>query len=243
MKRFLIALQFLTVLPVRIKSKVEKNDFGASLLYFPLVGLLIGLLLVLGAFIFSSFPSLIKAAIILIISIIITGGIHLDGLADTCDGFYGHNPKEKILDIMRDSRIGTMGVAGVVSILLLKFSLIASFPEGLLWKTLLLSAVFSRWAQVMACFSSSYARREGKAKYFIELAAKKEFLLSSLFTLALFGVFMKLNGLILFVVSLLPTFLFMQYMKKRIGGMTGDTIGALSEFAEVTVLLSAFLIR
>lgn len=240
MKRFLIALQFLTILPVKVKSKVEKNDFGASLLYFPLVGFLIGLLLVLSAFALSSFPSLLKAAIILIISIIVTGGIHLDGFADTCDGFYGNNPKEKILEIMRDSHIGTMGVAGVVSILLLKFSLIASFPEGSLWKTLLLMAVFSRWAQVMACFGSSYARQEGKAKYFIEHATKKEFFVGFLFTLALFCVFLKLNGLILFFASLLSAFLFMQYIKKRIGGMTGDTIGGLSEFTEVTVLLSAF---
>jgi len=242
MKRFLIALQFLTILPVKVKSKLEKNDFGASLLYFPLVGLLIGLILALSAFSLFSFPTLLKAAIILIISIIITGAIHLDGFADACDGFYGNNPKERILEIMRDSRIGTMGVVGIVSILLLKFSLIAGFSEGLLWKILLLMAVFSRWTQVMACFGSSYARQEGKAKYFIEYAASKEFFIGFLFTLALFCVFLKLKGIILFSASLLPVFLFMQYMKKRIGGMTGDTIGGLSEFAEVTVLLFAFLI-
>lgn len=243
MKRFLIALQFLTIFPVRVKSKIEKNDFGASLLYFPLVGFLIGLLLVLSALALSSLPFLLKAAIILIISIIVTGGIHLDGFADTCDGFYGNNSKEKILEIMKDSRIGSMGVVGIVSILLLKFSLIASFSEGLLWKALLLMVVFSKWIQVMACFGSSYVRREGKARYFIEYATKREFFVGFFFTLILFCVFLKLKGLILFFVLFLFVFLFMQYIKKKIGGMTGDTIGGLSEFAEVAVLLSVFLAR
>lgn len=240
MKSFLIALQFLTILPVRVKPKIENKDFGASLLYFPVVGLLIGLLLGLSAFVFSFLPSLPKAAVILIASIIVTGGIHLDGFADTCDGFYGNNSKERILEIMRDSRIGTMGVIGIVSILLLKFSLIASLPKSILWRSLVLMATFSRWAQVMACFNSSYVRPEGKAKYFIEHATKKEFFLSFLFALTLFCIFFKIKGLILFFTSLFPTFLFMQYMKKKIGGMTGDTIGGLSEFAEVTVLLFAF---
>lgn len=244
MRRFLIALQFLTILPVRVGPKVEEKDFGASLLYFPLVGLLIGLLLATSNFLFSFLPQSLKATLILLISIVITGGIHLDGFADTCGGFYGsNNPKEKILEIMRDSRIGTMGVVGVVSILLLKFSFIASLPENILWKTLILMATFSRWAQVLACYSSSYARKAGKAKYFIEYTTKKELFIGFLFTLFIFYLFLKLKGFVLFFVSFLFTFLFLQYIKKRIGGMTGDTIGALSEFAEVSLLLFAFFIK
>ena len=183
LRKGLIALQFLTIFPVKIsaeggsapdgKSDIKEKDFGASLLYFPLVGLLIGLILALSAFLLFPLPGIIKGATILIISIIITGGIHLDGFADTCDGFYGNKPKEKILEIMKDSHIGAMGVIGIVSLLLLKFSLIASFNERLLWKALILMVVFSRWVQVMACFSASYARQEGKAKYFLEYATKK----------------------------------------------------------------------
>ena len=253
MKLFLIALQFLTILPIKIpagggsapggKSEINEKDFGRSLLYFPLVGLLIGLLLVGSVFLFSFLPLLLKSALILIFSIIITGGIHLDGFADTCDAFYGNRPKEKILEIMRDSRIGVMGAIGIFSLLLLKFGIIASLSDALLWKALILMAVFSRWAQVLACFDSSYARQEGKAKYFIEYATKKELFIGFFFTLALFCLLSKLKGLILFFTSLLPTFLFLQYIKKRIGGMTGDTIGALSEFAEVSVLLLTFFIK
>ena len=245
MKRFLIALQFLTIFPIKIKSEIKEKDFGASLLYFPLIGLLIGLLLSLSAILLSFLPflsALLKGALILSISIIITGGIHLDGFADTCDGFYGNRPKEKILEIMRDSHIGSMGAIGVFCLLLLKFSLIVSLPEGFLWKALIMMSVFSRWSQVMACFSACYARQEGKAKYFIEYVGKKELYLGALFTLVSFCLLSGLRGVILFFSSLLPAFLFLQYIKKRIDGMTGDTIGALSEIAEVTVLLLALFI-
>ena len=253
MRRFLIALQFLTIFPVKIsakgarlpdgqrfasgeKSEIKGKDFGASLLYFPLVGLLIGLLLCLGAFLFSFLPALIKGAIILIISIFITGGIHLDGFADTCDGFYGNRPKERILEVMRDSRIGAMGVIGIVSLLLLKFSLIVSLPERLLWKALIEMAVFARWSQALASSISCYARQEGKARYFIEYAGNKEILLATLFTLGVFFLLLKMNGLILFLASLLPVFLFINFTKRKIGGMTGDTIGATNEIAETGLL-------
>lgn len=241
MKRFLIALQFLTILPVKVKSRVEEKDFCASLLYFPLVGLLIGLLLLLSAFLLSPLPSLLKGAIILIISIIVTGGIHLDGFADTCDGFYGNRPKEEILKIMRDSHIGVMGVVGVASLLILKYSLIISLPQNILWKSLIMMATFSRWAQSFACFLSRYVRSEGKAKYFIEHKSKIGFLIGSIFTIVLFLLLAQLEGAAVLAVSILPVLLFMSYAKKKIGGMTGDTIGATSEIAETAALFFALI--
>lgn len=237
MKKFLIALQFLTIFPVKVQSEIENKDFGASLLYFPLIGLLIGLLLAVSTFLFSCLPEFLKATLILLVSIIITGGIHLDGFADTCDGFYGNRPKEKILEIMRDSHIGVMGVIGIAFLLLLKLSLIIALPDGILWKALIAMTVFARWVQALACSTSSYVRREGKAKHFIEHACKRNVFIGGIFTLALFLLLIQLKGLILFFLSLLPVFLFLSYMKKKIGGMTGDTIGAVSELSEVTILL------
>mgnify|MGYP001559407118 FL=1 len=243
LRKGLTALQFLTIFPIKIKSEIKGKDFGASLLYFPLVGLLIGLLLSLSALSFSFLPSLVKGAIILILSIFITGGIHLDGFTDTCDGFYGNKPREKILEIMRDSRIGAMGLIGVVSILLLKFSLIVSFPEILLWKTLIVMSVFSRWSQGFACLEACYARQEGKAKYFIEYARPRDVFVGGIFTLGLFLLLMSLKGAILFFLSLIPVFLFLCYIKKKLGGMTGDTIGAVNEIAEVCVLLFGLILN
>lgn len=236
MKRFLIALQFLTVLPIKIKSEIAEEDFGRSLLYFPVVGTLIGLVLSGAALLSGFLPNPVAGVLILIISIVITGGIHLDGFADTCDGFYGPRPKEKILEIMQDSRVGTMGVVGIVCLLLLKFTLMVSVPQNALWKLLITMTVFARWSQTLACCTSHYAREEGKARCFVEYAGKTELLAGSIFTLILFLLLMKLEGVILLVLSFLSVFLLINYVKKKLGGMTGDTIGAISEIAEVVVL-------
>jgi len=237
MKKFLIALQFLTILSIRIKSEIKEKDFGESLVYFPVVGALIGLIITFSLFIFSSLPQLVTVTLILIILILITGGIHLDGFADTCDGFYSNSSKEKILEIMRDSRIGTMGAIGVVCLLLLKFTLLISIPREILWKSLIMMTIFARWSQALACFLSNYPRKEGKAKYFVEYAGLKELLIGGLFTVISFLLLMKIEGLILFILSLVFIFLFINYTKRKIGGMTGDTIGATSELAEVAVIL------
>ena len=236
MKRLLVALQFLTILPIRITSEIAEEDFGKSLRYFPLVGMLIGLALSGVASLSSLLPNPVVAVLILIMSIVLTGGIHLDGFADTCDGFYGPRSKERILEIMRDSRVGVMGVTGVFCLLALKCTLIASIPHNVLWKVLIMMTVFARWSQVLVCCTSNYAREEGKAKYFVEYAGKKELLVGSIFAVVLFLFLMKLKGLVLLVVSLLPLLLFMNCVKRKIGGVTGDTVGATSEIAEVAVL-------
>lgn len=241
MKRFLIALQFLTVLPIKIKSEIAEEDFGGSLLYFPFVGTLIGLVLAAMVLLLDFVPMPVVGVLVMIISIAITGSIHLDGFADTCDGFYGQRPKEMILEIMRDSRIGTMGVVGLVCLLLLKFTLIVSTPEKNLWKLLIMMTVFARWSQVLACCTSDYSREEGKGKYFVEYSGKAALLIGSVFTVILFLLLMSLKGIILFVLSLLVVLLFINCSKKKIGGMTGDTIGATSEIAEVVVLFCGLI--
>lgn len=236
MKSFLLALQFLTIIPVKI-SGIKEEDFGKSLYYFPLIGTLIGLLLVLISLVFNFLPSSVVAVLILIASTIVTGGIHLDGFADTCDGFYGNRPKEEILRIMRDSHIGAMGVIGIVCLLLLKFTILAGLPKEILWKSLIMMIVFARWAQSLACFVSNYARQDGKAKRFVEYSDQKGVIAGGLFTLALFLLLIGLKGLVLFVISLSLMLLFINYAKRKIGGMTGDTIGATSEIAEALILL------
>jgi len=242
MKNFLLALQFLTILPIKIKPKVKEKDFGRSLQYFSIVGMLIGLILSITAHAFGFLPSSVVSIIILIVYTSITGGIHLDGFADTCDGLYGGHSKEKILEIMRDSRIGVMGVIGVSLLLLFKFSILAAIPKGALLRALILMPAFGRCWQAFSCFASKYAREQGKAKYFIEYATRREVLFTSIATAILSVLLFQINGLILLAVSSIPTFLFMQHIKGRINGMTGDTIGAINEMAEVSMLFFALLI-
>jgi len=242
MKRFFLALQFLTILPIKVKPKLEKEDFGKSLLWFPFVGALIGIILSLSVFFLSFLPKGVIAALILIESIIITGGIHLDGFADTCDGLYGFSTKEKSLEIMRESRIGTMAAIGVALLLLLKFSLFASIRQELLWKYLITMAVFARWAQAWSCFSFPYAREEGKAKYFVEYAGKRQLIIGAIFTLAFFILLWGVKGLVLFLSSFFVIWVLANYIYRKISGMTGDTIGAVNEVAEVSALLFGLIL-
>ena len=241
MRAFLIALQFLTILPVRIKKGVKNSDFGRSLTFFPVIGLIIGITLAFLGGISGSMPHLFQSALILIASIVLTGGLHIDGLADTCDGLYGNRSREKALEIMRDSHVGAMGVLGIVSILILKFTMIAGMPDYLLWRGLILMSVFSRYSQVFACAVSTYARNEGKARHFIEHAGKGSIFIGGAVTLAVFILLAGFKGFVIFCANLFIIFLFIQYIKKRIGGMTGDTIGAASEISEAAVLASVLL--
>lgn len=241
MKKFLIALQFLTIVPVKITAGIKDQEYGQSLIWFPFVGMVIGLALVLALFCFGFLPPLVTASVILTVSFIITGGIHVDGFADTCDGLYAGTTREKALAVMRDSRTGAIGVAGIVILLLLKFSLIATTPWGLLWRALLALSVFSRWVQTLCCYMADYPREEGKAKNFIEHATLKGIISGGMMTLGIFLLLMGLKGVVIFMSSLVPCVFFIKYITKRIGGMTGDTIGAASELAEVAILLCVML--
>jgi adenosylcobinamide-GDP ribazoletransferase len=235
-KRFRVALQFLTVWPVSIRSPLTPADLGGSLRYFPLVGLLLGLALAGATLLLGFLPRPVVAVLLLILSIALTGGLHLDGFADTCDGLAGLRPREKVLEIMRDSRVGVMGVTGVFCLLALKGVLLASVPAQILWRLLILMTVFSRWSQVLVCCTSRYARAEGKARFFVEYAGRNDLPAASV--VAAVAILFLLHWRVLLVLSLsvLPLVLFLMYVKRRIGGVTGDIIGAANEITEVAVL-------
>jgi len=237
MKYFLIALQFLTILPVKIKTEVKEADLGRSLVYFPIVGGVIGIFLAVISLIFGFLSRDISIVMVLIASAVLTGDLHLDGFGDVCDGFFGARDKEKVLNLMRDSRIGAFGVIGLLSLFLLKFVLLLNVPQKTLPAMLIVMVMFARWIQVLACYKFDYVRTQGKAKGFTEGADKKGLVIATCFLLiaglGLGGVKM----LVILAFASLPVIFFMYYVKKRIGGMTGDTIGGASEIAELSFLL------
>ncbi|MBU1853752.1 MAG: adenosylcobinamide-GDP ribazoletransferase [Candidatus Omnitrophica bacterium] len=237
MKNFLIALQFLTSIPVRIKN-IDENKVSSS--YFPLVGLLLGLILI-GAnrFLwFLGFEQFFINIILVILLIILTGGIHMDGLADTMDAFLSRKGKDEILRIMRDSRIGTMGVLSLVSIILLKIAFISSISLDLKEPSLILMCVFSRWSLVLSMFLFPYAREEGKAKIFVRNINIKVFIFSTVITILCAFMFWRVSGLVTLAVVALSAYIAGRAISERIGGITGDTLGAINEFAEIAVLFN-----
>ena len=235
MNTFLAALQFLTVVPVRIDF--TGDDIGRSLPKFPLVGLLIGLtaaalygVLGLGA---------VQAVLMVIFMGGISGGLHLDGLADTADGMLSSRPRDRILEIMRDSRIGTMGALALMAVLGLKVATLVSVEPHAGWRAVFLAPVAGRCALVIAMHLLPYARPEGGlAAIFMQHRNNKHVVWSIvtivIFSLLLFG----FKGVVVGGVCLAAIWGFSGIVKRKIGGMTGDTLGATCELTETVIFVT-----
>ena len=162
MKSFLIALQFLTVIPVTHSFIASDKQLGYSSLYYPVIGLLIGSLLVLAAFLLANISIQIQAVIILILWVLLTGGLHLDGLADCADAWVGGlGNKQRSLDIMKDPAAGPIAVVVLVLLLFLKWSIIAYILEKQAIEVLLLTPMLGRLAILILMLSTSYIRPTG----------------------------------------------------------------------------------
>ncbi|MBU1122834.1 MAG: adenosylcobinamide-GDP ribazoletransferase [Candidatus Omnitrophota bacterium] len=236
MKHFLIALQFLTTIPIKIKPSLDK--IPQSLIYFPAVGLFLGAILTIFNILLTGIhlPAFLVNVILVVSLIILTGSLHLDGLADTFDAFLSGKPKSEMLKIMRDSHIGTMGVLSLISVILLKIGLLGSLNPAAKNGSLLLMCVLSRYVLVFSIFKFPYARETGKAKIFFNNITIKTLSLSSLISLILAVILLKIKGIILFFMLLIFVFLLGKFITKKIGGLTGDSLGAITEITEVFIL-------
>lgn len=240
---FLLALQFLTVIPLRIKDAGEQR-MAESMVFFPLIGLLLGLFLAgLNLLLsFFSFPSLSMNVITVVVLIVITGGIHLDGLSDTADAFLSGRPREQMLGIMRDSHAGVMGVLSLISAILLKVVLLFSIAFFLEANALMLMCSLSRWSAVAAIFFFPYARQEGKAGVFIKGMNLRIFILSSIVAVVAAAVAWQIKGLVILLLVTGLSYAMGKFSTKKIGGITGDTLGAGIEITEIITLLSVFIL-
>lgn len=240
---FFLALQFLTTIALPFKLKSNQKKLSAATLYFPLIGLLLGLILA-AANNFLNFLSIgpLAASVILVtLLIILTGGLHLDGLADTFDALFSRKSSPEMLEVMRDSHIGTMGMLSLVCVILLKISLLYSLPAPAVNLALISMCLLSRYAIVAAIFLFPYAREQGKAKIFFSGINWQIFALASLVSLAYVLAFLKLKGLIIFILVFLFVLFVGKLISKKINGLTGDTLGALNELAEVFALFNILI--
>ncbi|NMA01548.1 MAG: adenosylcobinamide-GDP ribazoletransferase [Clostridia bacterium] len=243
MKGFIIALQFMTRIPLFITIEMDNKDFGRSSRFFPLVGLVIGTILAL-AYYFANwfFPPLVLGALILILEIIITGGIHFDGFIDTMDGILSARPRERVFEIMKDSRVGAHGVTALLCLVLLKFSLLVSLSSSYILFILLLMPVLGRWAMVFCLAFFPYAKPEGLGKIFWEETDKVQWYLITGLIFLLSFIFLPNVFLIIFVITLLVALTPMLLINKKLQGHTGDTYGAINEITEVIFLLICLLV-
>ncbi len=236
MTAFLTALRFLTILPVR--GGLSRPS--ASLSYFPLAGLVIGLLLAGVNYACGLLlPAGVTSALTIAAMAVITGCLHLDGLADSCDGLGGNHTPEERRRIMKDSRTGAFGVVGVVMVLLLKYAALASMPQAKTAAALILMATLSRWAMAYAVVVFPAAFPAGLGGAFKEGSSRRQLVWATVCALAAAAVIGGPAGLAALVLVWLAVALLAACFRRMLGGLSGDSYGAVNEVAEVVVLIAA----
>jgi len=243
-KSFIIALQFLSRIPTPQLKSISDKEIGRSLIFYPLVGLIISTLLIGLLYLSSALAINIQAAIILIAWVLITGGLHLDGLADSADAWIGgQNDKNKTLDIMKDPRCGPAAVSSLIVVLILKFSLLQEVVNDDNWQYILIAIIVARASIILLFQTTAYVRLGGLGESLANHhSASLGWLLLCLLSILLVWFFHWQGIILLIVIGLL--FLSLRFlMIKRLGGTTGDTAGALCELMEVGTLLTLIILQ
>ena len=222
-----------------------------SMKFFPLVGIILGLIMYTAHTLLSLYinSSLVIAAVIVVIYVILTGALHLDGLSDTFDGIFSYRSKQRMLEIMKDSRVGANGVIVLVLYFILNIIFLADLesidlPMGAF---ILLYPVVGRMNTVINCATAPYARTSGMAKDFVEQTDYKGFLISFLITMGYAYAVLTYFKLDISIIAIVPImailgYYFARLMTRKIGGVTGDTLGAVLELTQVIMLFLLYFI-
>lgn len=243
-KRFILLTQFLTRIPLNVTLNIEDDDFEKSTVFFPIVGIIIGAFNYVIYLIFSKFSEgLLPIILTVLANIIITGALHIDGLADSCDGIFSARSKERMLEIMRDSRVGTHGVIGIAFDFILRIGVLTSVSTSKIVYFILISPVISRAMIVFASSISVYARTgEGLGTLFIEKVSKQRALITVCIALFVSFIFIKFLSFVLIISALLITLLIRSYFYSKIDGLTGDNLGAINEIIEITTMITLLIV-
>ena len=238
-QRFLTALRFLTIIPVPGGQILSDEDMGRSMALFPLIGLLIGLFLAGGRYVLGMiFPAPLADILVIAVLVVVTGALHLDGVADTIDGLVGGTDRERTLAIMRDSRIGSFGVVGLVIILMLKVVALIEIPDGMKGRALMLMPVLGRWSAVQLAAWLDYARMgEGTGRAFARSTGRGESIISTGIAAVIAAGIFGIEGMVMFLGIAVLTLCLGLFFRRRIGGVTGDVMGAACEMNEVAALI------
>ena len=238
------AMGFLTIYPLRASDTWTPETLGSSMMYYPLVGLLIGLALwVLHSLLSTLFPFSVANGLLLGGLVMMTGGLHLDGLADTIDGLSGGYSREETLQIFKDPHVGTMAVVAVVLILLVQYACLNALPVDAIPPVLVLLAVLSRFSMVqLACFSP-YARASGGVgEPFVRGIKQEHFLTAMVVTMGIAILFGGVRGFMIWLLVSLATLGYQTYFRRRLHGITGDVLGATNTINETLVLVLATMV-
>ena len=269
MKGFLLLLSFMTRIPMP-KIDYDEEKLGKSMKLFPLVGIVIGFILLFFSIVFSyvlsnlSFSAFLPIIILVVIltDLISTGALHLDGLADTFDGIFSYRSKHKMLEIMKDSRLGSNGALALILYFLIKFVLLYSLlmeDQGETVFAVLTYPVVARLCSVISCASAPYARGSGMGKTFVDNTKASGVIIALLITVVYSSAMLyhitfphalpsdlviRKLGVNLLIIAILGLFAFSfsKLIERKIGGITGDTLGALLEISSLVYLFLVIVV-
>ncbi len=252
MKRFISILQFMTRIPINIDTGFDE-EFHKTITYFPLVGLVLGVLIyIIGLVSGIFFDSFITSIIVTLALVILTGGLHIDGLGDTFDAIYSYRDKERMLEIMKDSRLGTNSLLAIMFLILLKIGFIYSIINNSLLWTVIFMPVVARLGVIVMMYKTVTPRENGMGNLFIGKASTSMFTIAILYTIILIIGISKLIFLastfeaMMLISTIIILFVFNNLFKKhiyiKIDGVTGDILGCTIELGELIYLFCIYLL-
>lgn len=252
MKRFIGLLQFMTRIPIKADIGFDE-EFHKSIVYFPLVGFVIGLICyIVGMLGIRVFDSFLTAILVVGCEVIVTGGLHIDGLGDTFDAIYSNRDKDRMLEIMKDSRLGTNSLLAILFLILIKVGLLNSIiSANLLWLVILMP-ILGRLGVIVMLYKTVTPREKGMGNIFIGKASLSMFIIAILYSIVIIIVLSKfiflVTNLILvklltsIVVVMLFDYLFKNHIYKKIDGVTGDILGCTIELGGLVFLLYSYIV-
>lgn len=243
MKLFLATLAFMSRIPVpeRFMQGVAVEQYVRGIVTFPLVGVVLGALGGLVFILLDGWCGIPLAALFSVLALaLLTGGFHLDGLADTCDGVFSARTRERMLAIMRDSRLGTHGGLALIVVLLAKVLVIAELAlrDMPVLTVLIAACAAGRGGSVLLMYGHRYAREEGLGNLFIGKISLAQTLFTLGITALLAAMLLGITGLLALAITLVAIYLLGLMLKRTLGGQTGDTLGAAIELGEVIFMLA-----
>lgn len=243
MHRFLLAVQFLTRLPAPRNLATTEAELGQAVGFFPLVGVIVGASAAAVFLLAQRFAPLSVAVFItLVFAAFLTNGFHEDGLADTFDGLGGGWTKDRALEIMRDSRLGTYGSLALIFLVLGKYTFLTTLEPRHIWRWLILAHTASRWTVLPLCLWLPYARAEGQGKLVARQIGPTSFFIGSLTLLLVLLLFPWRIALVALAVVTAVSLCCGLYFNRRLNGITGDCLGATNQLTELALYLTAVLV-
>lgn len=241
----LLFIQFFTRIPVKMSLPCESKNFRRGSVFLPIVGLIIGAIQwgVYKLFI-EILPLNSTVVIVLLVGVLLTGGLHIDGLGDTCDGFFAFKGSDRIIEIMKDSRIGTYSCIATIFDFLFKYTLIAAIAPKFSM-VIIVAPMISRFTTVFLSAMGNTAKNTGTGNLFIGNIGKTQLVITLIMTIGILILIMNpVHVLLLLASGLVLSFILNEFCKSKIGGITGDILGANNELVEILILiLIAVIVR